>query len=82
MIRQVYEELKKESRKGDFVNLVKRDMDDLKIEISDDDIQLFTKSQWKKYIHKKVKETALNALLEENRSKTKDKHIGYDEKIS
>ena len=68
IIRKLYEELSQESRKGDFVDLVKRDMDDLKIELSDDDIHLFTKSQWKKYIHIKVKETALNTLLEENRS--------------
>ena len=60
MIRQVYEELKNESRKGDFVDLVRRDMDDLNIELSDDEIKLVNKSQWKKYVHEKVKETALN----------------------
>ena len=79
MIRQVYEELKNESRKGDFVDLVRRDMDDLNIELSDDEIKLVNKSQWKKYVHEKVKETALNNLLEENETKTKTKHIQYDE---
>ena len=44
MIRQVFEELKMESRKGAFVDLVKRDMDDLKIELCYDDIKLITKS--------------------------------------
>ena len=51
MIRQVYEESKMESRKGDFVDLVKRDMDDMNIELSDYDINLINKPQWRKYIH-------------------------------
>ena len=34
MIQQVYDALKTESRNGDFVNLVKKDMDELDIQLS------------------------------------------------
>jgi hypothetical protein len=54
MIRQVYEALKTESRNGDFVNLVKKDMDELDIGLSEEDIQNTTKLEWKNFVNKKV----------------------------
>ena len=59
MIRQVYETLKTDSRKGDFVYIIKQDMEDLDIELTEEDIQICTKIQWKKYVHKKVEQLAL-----------------------
>ena len=43
MIRQVYETLKTDSRKGDFVNLIKQDMEELDIVVTDEEIQSVTK---------------------------------------
>ena len=69
MIRQVFEALKVDSRKGDFVALVKEDIETLNIDLSEEDITLITKLQWKKYVHEKVKAGALKWLVEENMSK-------------
>ena len=43
MIRQVYEALKRDSRKGDFVDLVTKDIDELDIQLSEEYIQNTTK---------------------------------------
>ena len=51
MIRQVYEALKVDRRKGDFVNLINKDFEDLNIDITEEDIILLKKIEWKK-IHK------------------------------
>ena len=64
MICQVNEELKTDSRKGDFVNLIKQDMEELDIVITDEEIQSVTKVQWKKYIHEEVESLALKSLTE------------------
>ena len=46
MIRQVFNEFKKKfSRKGDLVDMVRIDMDDLNIELGDDEIKLVNTSQ-------------------------------------
>ena len=79
MIRQVYETLKTDSRKGDFVNLIKQDMEELDIVITDEEIQSVTKVQWKKYIHEEVESLALKSLTEENSQKSKTKHIQFDQ---
>ena len=81
MIRQVYEVQKTDFRRGDFCDLVKKDMEDLKIEISDEYIITFTKVQWKKYVHEKTKLAAFEYLVGENSQKTKTKHIVF-EKLS
>lgn len=78
MIRQVYETLKLDSRKGDFVYLIKQDMEDLDLELTEEEIQICTKIQWKKFIHERVKYFALFSLTEENKHKSKTKHIKFE----
>ena len=46
--KQVYETLKLDSRKGDFVYLIKQDMEDLDLDVTEEEIQICTKIQWKK----------------------------------
>ena len=58
MIRDVFNLLKEDSRKGDFVNLVERDLRELKITMSHDEIQQCSKGQWKQLVKKHVRETA------------------------
>ena len=70
--------MKNESRKGDFYDLVQKDLEDLNIVLSEEDIQDLTKSQWKKYVHEKAKEEAFKALIEENDQKSKTKHIAFE----
>ena len=49
MIVQVYNALKEDHRKGDFVHLTDIDRQYLEIELSDEDIQNIPKMTWKKY---------------------------------
>ena len=78
MLRKVYEVLKTDSRKGDFVDLVQHDLNDLEIELSENEIQNTTKVQWKRFINIKVKEAAFQYLIAENNEKSKTKHINFD----
>ena len=54
MILQVYEALKVDSRRGDFVNLVQKDMETLEIELSEEDISSCTQSQWENMFMNKL----------------------------
>ena len=79
MIRQVFEVQKLDSRKGDFCELIKKDLNDLNIEMNDEEIKSFSKSQWKKYVHTKTKSAAFDFLNEENKQKTRTKHIVFED---
>ena len=71
MIRQIVEVFKTNRQKGDFYYLVKQDMSNLEIEITEEDIIKMNKLDWKKYIHRTEKEVSLKYLLEENKMKSK-----------
>ena len=47
MIRKVYEALKSESRKGDFVYLVQKDIEAIKKDLSEEEIKNTSKYEWK-----------------------------------
>ena len=78
MIRKVYEALKSESRKGDFVDLVQKDIEDIRIDLSEEDIKNTSKYEWKKYVKEKVTEAALEYLTNVNNTKSKTKHIHFE----
>jgi hypothetical protein len=78
MIRQVYEALKSDSRKGDFVYLVQKDIEDIKIDLSEEEIKNTSKYEWKKYVKEKVTEAALEYLTKVNSTKSKTKHIHFE----
>ena len=78
MIRQVYETLKLESIKGDFIDLIQRDMIDLKIDMTEEDILNIPKMQWKKLVSSNIKDLALEYLIEENSTKSKTRHIIFE----
>ena len=78
MIRQVYETLKTDSIKGDFVDLVKKDMIDLDIDMTEEEISNIPRSQWKKFVNCVVKDCALEYLKEENSTKSKTTHILFE----
>ena len=46
-ISQVFEAFKNDSREGDFYDFVQKDLEDLNIDLSEEDMQILTKSQWK-----------------------------------
>ena len=78
MLRQVYETLKSDSRKGDFVSLVKQDMEEVGFEFTEEEIKLMSKVQWKKLGHETITETAFEYLKETNENKSKTKHILFE----
>ena len=75
MIRKVYDELKKDSRKGDFIDLVIQDMEDIGINHSEEEIERSSKLELKKYVKDKVNSAAFEFLTNINSTKTKTKHI-------
>ena len=77
MKREVFEVLKADSRKGDFVDLVEKDLRELKINMSQDEIQQCSKGKWKHLIKKHVKEAAFSHLVKENNTKDKTKVIQF-----
>ena len=77
LIRKVYEVLKTDSRKGDFVDLVNQDIIDNEIDLTEAEIQETSKLQWKMYVKRKVEETAFKSLVSDNLEKSKTKHIKF-----
>ena len=77
MIRKVFEEQRKETRKGDFVNLFSEDFKQLELKTEFKDIEGFTKSAWNKKINEITENLAFKALVNENANKSKTKHIIY-----
>ena len=76
---QVYETMKCDSRKGDFYHLVTKDLKDLNLDMSENDIQKHSKIAWKMFITKKVRECVFNHLVEENGKLDNTKEIIFDE---
>ena len=78
MLRQVYEVQKNESKAGDFVNLVTKDMSEIEICLTEDEIKKINKSKWKKLVKEKTKNKAFKDLLKENEAKEKTLHIQFE----
>ena len=71
LITQVYDVLQQESRKGDFVYLVQKDLHENNMEISDEQIQTFTNQKWKNVVKQKVNQASFTHFISENLSKEK-----------
>ena len=79
MIRQVFEENKKDSRKGDLINMITEDLKVLDLGLKEKDIETYTKSAWNKLVNKKIEKAAFDRLICENATKSKTKHIKYEQ---
>ena len=77
MIKQVYMQMKQDSRKGDFVDHIKRDLNELEIRMEDYEINEMTSNKWKKLVKEKTKDLAFKNLVKENNMKEKTKHIKF-----
>ena len=75
LIRQVFEALREDSRKGDFVFQTNKDRIYLKIDKTDEEISEMSKHKWKKHIKDMVRLAALKSLVKENDSKEKTRDI-------
>ena len=77
-LKQVFEENKKDSRKGDFINIITEDLKVLDLGLKEKDIETYTKSAWNKLVNKKIEKAAFDSLICENATKSKTKHIKYE----
>ena len=78
MIEQVNSVLKEDSRKGDFVNLVQSDLQELKLHMTDHEIQNILKWTWKKIVKTKVIQQCFKHSVNENSSKEKTRDICFE----
>ena len=79
MIKQVFQALNEDSRKGDFVNLKNKDRIDSEIDLTNDKIEGMSQYMWKKYIKNKSNDAALKYIKEENITKKKTRDIDFNE---
>ena len=79
MISQVFFEMKKDRRMGNFISLIEKDKLDLEITKSYNEIEEMTKISWKKYVKEKVTNGAFKYLVEENVTIDKTKHITFSD---
>ena len=79
MIRKVFETLIEDSRNGDFIYLTNLDRKELKIQLTNVEIQSLSKLQWKKVVREKTEIAALKYLTEENNKKDKTRDIKFNE---
>ena len=69
--------MKCDSRKGDFDQLVRKDMEDLDIAFTKVDIREHTKRKWK--LSGKLKEFVFTKVINENKKIDITKHIKFEE---
>ena len=77
MLSQVYYEQKRESKKGDFVNMVAKDLLDVGIDMNVDEIKNMSKGKWKNLCKERTKNLAFIELIKEHETKEKTKYIKF-----
>ena len=79
LVREVFDVLKEDSRKGDFVNQINIDLEELDIDVNNEEIGDISKYSWKKYLKEKTDTAAFNFLLKDNESKDRTKNTKFYE---
>ena len=77
LTKKMYVVQKSDPKKGDFYDLVKKDIELVKLDLNEDDIETMSKKQLKEIEKRKVKEVAFKHLLEQKKSKSKMDNIKY-----
>ena len=75
----MFETQKGDSRNGNFVDLVSKDIKELNIDLSEVEIKSMNKIMWKIFVDRKIKEADLKHLNEENSKMKKTKHISFEQ---
>lgn len=78
LTRRVYEAQKQKTGKGDWIQLIRDDMDMIKCNLRDDEVRDMPTNTYKLYIKQKVREAAFEQLNNTKESHTKVKHNKYD----
>ena len=77
LTKKMYLAQKSDPKKGDFYDLVKKDIEMVKLYLNEDEIESLTKKQLKQIVKTKVNEAAFIHLMELKSSKSKLENIQY-----
>ena len=74
LLYRVYSAMKNEPIKGDWINIVRKDMEEMDIKFSDDEISMMSKTDFKSIVKKKMRKHVLDELntMKEGHSKVRD----------
>ena len=79
LANSVFVEQVKKPVKGDFVQLVRKDLNDCHISLSSDEIRNLPKNKFKEFVKEKVEEAAFTELVKEKYKTSKGNLLKYDE---
>ena len=68
---------KSDPKKGDFYDLVKKDIEMVKLDLNEEDIETMSKKKLKEIVKTKVNEAAFKHLMKQKLSKSKMDKIKY-----
>ena len=77
LIRKFYEAQKCKTSKGDWVKIVKEDMNEINLEMTDLQISKMTKQKFKKNLKKKISTEAFNYLIKIKETHSKMSEVEY-----
>jgi hypothetical protein len=74
LLYRVYFAMKNEPIKGDWINIVRKDMEEIDIKFSDDEISMMSKTDFKSIVKKKMRKHVLDELntMKEGNAKVRD----------
>ena len=77
LVREVYEAQKHETSDGDFIQLVKKDANQIGIDLNDNEIAKAKKEDFKNLVKSKVRNAAFQYLIEMKQKHSKMRNIEY-----
>ena len=78
LVRRIYEAQKADPSPGDFSELVKEDLTDIELDITDSEIMRETKNKFKNVVKTKTRNAAFKQLLEMKKNHSKMKSLEYE----
>ena len=77
LVQKVYEAQKNDPSSGDFSELVREDLKDIKMEITDSEIMRETKNRFKSVVKTKIRNAAFEQLTEMKKKHSKMQLLEY-----
>ena len=79
LVKRVYNAQKENPSKGDWVHIIKEDMELINLNMNENEISLLSKNEFKKHVKLCVKSASFTALKAIQEDHIKIKHIKYNE---
>ena len=61
-----------------FCDLVRKELEEVEIDFSEEDIMTISKMDWKKYVNEKINDASLQYLMNQNKEKPKKKKSFFE----